>query len=150
MTIQQSYPVVGMTCGHCVNAVTTELKSLPGVRDVGIDLRIGGVSSVSVISERELPYPMVVAAIEEAGYSLADPATASQGFHNENGGCCGGAGAGAGAGGAGAGAGHSASAGLHQIVNAVNAGGCCGGAGSPAPVGNREPAHAGSGCCRDS
>jgi len=27
-----TYSVAGMTCGHCVNAVTEELMAIPGVR----------------------------------------------------------------------------------------------------------------------
>ncbi len=34
--------VAGMTCGHCVSAVTEELTQLPGVTDVTIDLVAGG------------------------------------------------------------------------------------------------------------
>lgn len=114
MTTQTLYPVVGMTCGHCVNAVTTELQSLAGVTDIGVDLHPSGISSVSVISESELPYEVVAAAIEEAGYALADSAPVSPEPRGEADGCCGGAG-------------HSSSVGLHQIVKA---GGCCGGSGS--------------------
>ena len=33
-----AYTVSGMTCGHCVNAVSSELGRLPGVRDVQVDL----------------------------------------------------------------------------------------------------------------
>jgi hypothetical protein len=32
------YRVEGMTCGHCVAAVTAELRELPGVEDVKVDL----------------------------------------------------------------------------------------------------------------
>ena len=36
-----TYTVTGMTCAHCVSAVTGELSSLPGVTDVRIDLASG-------------------------------------------------------------------------------------------------------------
>ena len=34
----QTFPVTGLTCGHCVGAVTSELTVLAGVTDVQIDL----------------------------------------------------------------------------------------------------------------
>ena len=34
----QTFPVTGMTCGHCVSAVTSEVSALPGVTDVQVDL----------------------------------------------------------------------------------------------------------------
>lgn len=64
----QSYPVVGMTCGHCARAVTTELTALPGVTDVTVDVATG---LATVASERPLDEPAVRAAVEEAGYRLA-------------------------------------------------------------------------------
>ena len=41
------FGVDGMTCGHCVSAVTSELSALPGVHDVAIQLTVGGSSTVS-------------------------------------------------------------------------------------------------------
>ena len=68
----QSYSVTGMTCGHCVNAVTGELKTLDGVSDVDVDLVAGGNSTVTVTSSRPLADSQVVAALDEAGdYRLA-------------------------------------------------------------------------------
>jgi len=40
--------VPGMTCGHCVNAVSTELSSVPGVETVEVDLE---TKTVVVIDE---------------------------------------------------------------------------------------------------
>jgi copper chaperone len=45
------YQVTGMTCEHCVRAVTGELTNLGGVSDVRVDLVPGGVSAVTVTSE---------------------------------------------------------------------------------------------------
>lgn len=92
MATIKSYPVVGMTCGHCVTAVTTELQSLDGVTAVNVDLHPSAVSLVAVTSESELPYQSVAAAIQEAGYALEDSTTTSQEPHDKEGGCCGGAG----------------------------------------------------------
>ena len=64
--------VTGMTCGHCVNAVTSELSALDGVSNVAVDLVAGGTSSVVVESAREIPLGELRAAVDEAGYELAD------------------------------------------------------------------------------
>ncbi|CAB4906919.1 unannotated protein [freshwater metagenome] len=60
--------VVGMTCAHCVNAVTAELSAITGVHSVEIDLDSG---HVSIESADELSANDIAAAIDEAGYSLA-------------------------------------------------------------------------------
>jgi len=64
--------VTGMTCGHCVKAVTEELSGLDGVQGVTVDLIVGGSSSVVVTSDAPLPADAVRAAVDEAGYELAD------------------------------------------------------------------------------
>ena len=68
----QTFPVTGLTCGHCVSAVTDELQSLPGVTAVDIDLVVGGSSTVTVAAAEPLTDDQVAAALDEAGdYSLA-------------------------------------------------------------------------------
>lgn len=67
------YLVQGLTCGHCVNAVTEELSAIPGVTDVSIELVEGGVSPVTVISDADLEVEAVRAAVDEAGYELIAP-----------------------------------------------------------------------------
>ncbi|GIF12205.1 heavy-metal-associated domain-containing protein [Actinoplanes teichomyceticus] len=69
MAVTSTYTVKGMTCSHCVNAVTEELSALPGVADVQVDLGSGGVT---VTSEEPLADDAVRAAVDEAGYELAD------------------------------------------------------------------------------
>ena len=66
------WTVQGMTCGHCVAAVTEEVGALPGVTDVAIDLVPGGTSQVTVTSDEPLDRDAVAAAVDEAGYQLAD------------------------------------------------------------------------------
>jgi copper chaperone len=69
-----TYPVTGMTCEHCVNAVTSELTSLGGVSAVTVDLVPDGVSQVTVTSDRPLPAEAVTEALDEAGgYLLTAP-----------------------------------------------------------------------------
>jgi len=68
----QTYSVTGMTCGHCVSAVTSELQEIPGVTDVAVDLVAGGTSTVTVKSGQPVEESAVVAALDEAGdYQLA-------------------------------------------------------------------------------
>ena len=68
----RTYPVTGMTCGHCASSVTTELKALDGVSDVSVDLVAGGTSTVTVTSTSPLEDTQVAAALDEAGdYQLA-------------------------------------------------------------------------------
>jgi copper ion binding protein len=63
-----TYTVTGMTCSHCVNAVSTEVGQIPGVTGVQVDLATG---SVTVTSEQALDDSAVRAAVDEAGYELA-------------------------------------------------------------------------------
>jgi copper chaperone len=62
-----TYLVTGMSCEHCVTAVTSELGSLRGVSAVTVDLVPGGSSRVTVTSESQLPDDAVTAALDEAG-----------------------------------------------------------------------------------
>jgi copper chaperone CopZ len=68
MAVTNTYTVTGMTCSHCVQAVTGEILSLPGVEDVRIDLASG---AVTVTSTAPLADNDVRAAVDEAGYELA-------------------------------------------------------------------------------
>lgn len=70
-----TYTVSGMTCGHCVNAVTEELSALPGVQTVNVDLVSGGDSPVTVTSDAALDEAQVRDAVAEAGYTLAGAAS---------------------------------------------------------------------------
>jgi copper chaperone CopZ len=72
MSTTTDYPVTGMTCGHCVTAVTEEVSALPGVTGVDIDLIPGGTSQVTVTSDQPLDRDAVAAAVDEAGYQLTD------------------------------------------------------------------------------
>ena len=67
-----TYQVTGMTCEHCVHAVTSELTNLGGVSDVRVDLVPGGLSAVTVTSGAPLSRRQVAAVLDEAGgYRLA-------------------------------------------------------------------------------
>ena len=63
-----TYGVAGMTCGHCVKAVTDELSRLDGVTEVAVDL---DTATARVSSIEPLDIATVRAAVDEAGYTLA-------------------------------------------------------------------------------
>ena len=62
-----TYQVTGMTCEHCVRAVTGELRGLDGVREVRVELVPESSSAVTVTSEAPLPVGAVASALDEAG-----------------------------------------------------------------------------------
>ncbi|NYF98303.1 heavy-metal-associated domain-containing protein [Janibacter cremeus] len=68
MSATTTYTVTGMTCGHCVAAVTEELQTIAGVQDVAVDLESG---AVKIASAEPVDDPAVRSAVEEAGYQLA-------------------------------------------------------------------------------
>ena len=61
------YTVTGMTCGHCVAAVTEEVSALAGVVDVKVELSSG---QLTVTSDAPVADELVRGAVEEAGYQL--------------------------------------------------------------------------------
>ncbi|HRE02455.1 MAG TPA: cation transporter [Ilumatobacteraceae bacterium] len=63
-----TYTVTGMTCGHCAAAVSEEIGKLATVRTVDVDLPTG---AVTVESDAPLSRADVAAAVDEAGYELA-------------------------------------------------------------------------------
>ena len=69
-TQTRTLAVDGMTCDHCVRAVTEELSALPGVTDVRIDLVAGATSTVTVSSTEPLDDEAVRGAVDEAGYQV--------------------------------------------------------------------------------
>ncbi len=66
-----TYTVTGMTCGHCVSAVTEEVTQVPGVTAVDVDLASG---RLTVTSDAPVDDDAVRAAVDEAGYELAGTA----------------------------------------------------------------------------
>jgi copper chaperone len=62
----QTFQVDGMTCGHCVAAVTAELTALAPGSSVEVSLGDGGPSTVT-IDGATLTREQVTAALDEAG-----------------------------------------------------------------------------------
>ena len=65
--MQTTINVSGMTCGHCVSAVTMELSLLSSVTDVDVNLESG---QVTITSDAALEQAQLATAIDEAGYEL--------------------------------------------------------------------------------
>jgi copper chaperone len=70
MSTTTTYAVTGMTCGHCISAVTEEVRKLAGVSTVHVELVPEGESVVTVTSDEPLPRAAVREAVDEAGYEL--------------------------------------------------------------------------------
>lgn len=68
MSTTTNITVTGMTCGHCVAAVTEEVMKIGGVSDVAIDL---GSGAVTITSDGPLDGAALTAAVDEAGYEVA-------------------------------------------------------------------------------
>ena len=71
MSTITTFSVSGMTCSHCVAAVTEEVSRLDGVSAVDVDLNAGGDSRLTVTSAAPLPVDAVRDAVDEAGYAVA-------------------------------------------------------------------------------
>ena len=69
-TNQREYTVAGMTCAHCVAAVTEEVEQVPGVVAARVELDGGRLS----VQGEALDDAAIRAAVAEAGYEVASPA----------------------------------------------------------------------------
>jgi len=61
--MSQKFEVAGMSCGHCVNAVTEAVQTVDPQAQVTVDLASGHVDVLSTQPRQDL-----IAAIENAGY----------------------------------------------------------------------------------
>lgn len=68
MTDSKSYTVPGMHCGHCEQAVRSELAAVPGVAEVQVDLE----TKLVTVHGEELDDAALRAAVLEAGYEAAE------------------------------------------------------------------------------
>ncbi|MGH3940219.1 MAG: heavy-metal-associated domain-containing protein [Pseudonocardiaceae bacterium] len=62
------FTITGMSCQHCVTAVTEEVGAIVGVTDVHVDLDTGLLRVTSAVP---LDASAVRAAVDEAGYEVA-------------------------------------------------------------------------------
>ena len=68
MSTTTTFTVTGMTCGHCVAAVTEEVSKLDNVSRVDVDLATG---MVVVESEGPIDPEAFETAVDEAGYTVS-------------------------------------------------------------------------------
>ncbi len=68
----ETFTVQGMTCEHCVRAVTEAVSALPGTEAVAVDLATG---SVRIDGPVPVDRKALHSAVEEAGYELAAAAS---------------------------------------------------------------------------
>ena len=66
----QSITVEGMSCDHCIHAVTEELVKIDGVSNVNVTINPDGPSNVDFDADTEIRVADLAAAIDEAGYTL--------------------------------------------------------------------------------
>jgi copper chaperone CopZ len=65
-TRELTYQVKGMTCSHCVAAVTEKVSAVPGTAGVEVDLDSGRLALRGAAVDDDA----IRAAVEAAGYSL--------------------------------------------------------------------------------
>ncbi|MBU6213243.1 MAG: heavy-metal-associated domain-containing protein [Actinomycetales bacterium] len=63
---ERAFTVEGMTCDHCVQAVTREVAAVPGVVTASVDL-----ASKQLTVHGDAAEAAIAEAVEEAGYTLA-------------------------------------------------------------------------------
>ncbi len=63
--ISDQFRVPGISCQHCVNAITRAVKALPGVRQVVVNL---SDKSVRVEHDQQVTADDLIRAINDAGY----------------------------------------------------------------------------------
>jgi copper chaperone len=61
--------IKGMTCQHCVMAVTKALNAVEGIKDVHIDLKSG---TATYEEEKTVDSSIVAAAVKKAGYEILE------------------------------------------------------------------------------
>lgn len=59
-----TYTITGMTCGHCVSAVTEEVSGVEGVDQVDVQLEGG---TMAITSHAAVDFEAIKAAVAEAG-----------------------------------------------------------------------------------
>lgn len=65
-----TYHVSGISCDHCVRAITSEVSEVTGVTTVRVDIP----TKIVTIEHANVPAATLVAAINEAGFDEVEPA----------------------------------------------------------------------------
>ena len=67
MSTTTTITVDGMTCGHCVSSVQSEVGKVEGVTDVSVNLESG---QVTIVAETTPDPAALQEAVEEAGFEV--------------------------------------------------------------------------------
>ncbi|KAB8141166.1 heavy-metal-associated domain-containing protein [Chloroflexia bacterium SDU3-3] len=70
---KDQFRVPDISCQHCVNAITNEVKTLPGIQKIDISL---DDKLVTIEHDSQVDSAAIVAAINEAGYDEVQPVAA--------------------------------------------------------------------------
>jgi copper chaperone CopZ len=65
-----TWTVLGMSCQHCVDAVTARVSAVPGVLEAHVDL---ADQQLRVVASGPLDDAAVIAAVDEAGFEVKVP-----------------------------------------------------------------------------
>ena len=65
--MNKTFDIKGMTCGHCEGRVTSEILTIPGVKEV---IASAEKANVMVESDAEISQEAIELAVKKAGYSL--------------------------------------------------------------------------------
>jgi copper chaperone CopZ len=65
--MNKTFEIKGMTCGHCEGRVTSEILTIPGVKEV---IASAEKANVMVESDAEISQESIELAVKKAGYSL--------------------------------------------------------------------------------
>lgn len=65
-TTEKTYAVKGMTCGHCQASVTEQVKQVPGVTGIDVELETGMLT----VNGTDFSDDAIRAAVDEAGYEV--------------------------------------------------------------------------------
>jgi len=60
--------IKGMSCNHCVMAVTKALSGIEGIKDIKVDLATG---EATFVNEAAVDIKIIKDAVEKAGYDVA-------------------------------------------------------------------------------
>lgn len=74
---RKTYRVWGLTCGACLARLMEGVRSLAGVRSVGVDLVKGGGSRLVLVTSSTPQGQLVRAVVEDVGFSLSAPPAGS-------------------------------------------------------------------------